>query len=160
MKTDIKNDELSVERSMKRQQKMRDDLTFEKTQYIVEPRVKGNSSEGIRTVSLSPKAQEIVKKTMELYPDSTYLFEYNGNPIKTKTFNRHLKRICEKLDIEYLPSHQIRFTSATNLIEAGVPINQLSNELGHSQVRTTFLYTRKRQADEQSKNLIAYVQDI
>jgi site-specific recombinase XerD len=64
------------------------------------------------------------------------------------------------LGINYLPSHQIRFTLATNLIEAGVPINQLSNELGHTQVRTTFMYTRQREADAHSKGLIAQVQDI
>ena len=121
---------------------------------------KGNTSDGIRTVALSPKAQEIAKKTMVLYPEGEYLFEYNGKPILTKTFNRHLKKACNAVGVNYLPSHQIRFTSATNLIEAGVPINQLSNELGHSQVRTTFMYTRQRKADEQSRTLIAQVQDI
>ena len=99
-------------------------------------------------------------KAIELYPDGEYLFEYNGKPILTKTFNRHLKRACEAVGVKYLPSHQIRFTSATNLIEAGVPINQLSNELGHTQVRTTFMYTRQREADEHSKAIIAKVQDV
>ena len=158
-KSDIKDDFLSVERSIKRCRIMKDDFTFEKTQYIVEPRIKGNSTEGIRKVALSPKAQEIAKKTIELYPNGVYLFEYNGKPITYKSFNRHLKKTCEAVGVKYLPSHQIRFTSATNLI-AKIPINLLANELGHSQVRTTFLYTRKRVADEHSKNLIAQVQDI
>ena len=78
---------------------------------------------------------------------------YDGKPITGITFNRHLKRACDALNIKYLPSHQIRFTNATALAEAGVPINQLSHDLIHSQVSTTYRYIRSREMDEQSRVL-------
>ena len=111
-------------------------------------------------VTLSPKAREIALKTMLLYPDEEFIFTSNGKPIIADTFNRRLKKVCNTLNIPYRSSHQIRFTTATNLYEAGIPITQLSYELGHSDVRTTFMYTRQRKPDERSKAIIMQVQDL
>ena len=159
-KTDVVGCRLKVERSIRRNQTINDDLSFNPISYVVDERNKGNTTAGKREVTLSPQAQKIAIKTIKLYPDGDYLFMYNGKPILGRMFNENLKRVCEILKIKYRPSHQIRFTTATNLAEAGVPINQLSYELGHSDVKTTFEYTRQRKADARSQALIAQVQDI
>lgn len=97
---------------------------------------------------------------MELYPDGEYLFMRDGKPIIANTFNEHLERICKTLNIPYRPSHQIRFTTVTNLLEAGVPITQISHDLGHSEVRTTYRYARQRGMDERSRAIAAAVMDV
>ena len=159
-KSDVLDDSLQVERSIRRQQYLNDDLSFSKTHYIVEQRIKGNTTEGIREVTLTAMGKATAKKAMKLHPEGDYLFMCNGEPITSITFNRHLKRACEALNITYRSSHQIRFTSATNMIEAGIPVNQVSYDLGHSDVKTTFTYIRQRKMDNSSKALVAQVLDV
>ena len=118
-KEDIQGNEIFINRSTRRHQKMNDDLSFGKTEYTIEERIKGNQKEGFRSIPLTKKAQEIIAETIHLYPEGEYLFMQNGKPIFGGTFNRHLKSTCKALDIPYRSSHQIRFTMATTLFDVG-----------------------------------------
>lgn len=159
-KDDIRGNEIFINRSTRRHQKMNDDLTFGKTEFTVEERIKGNQREGFRSIPLTKNAKEIVEETIRLYPEGEYLFMQNGKPIFGGTFNRHLKSTCEALGIPYRSSHQIRFTMATTLYEGGVKINQLSTFLGHSDTRTTFHYIRQKKADGQTSQIMTDILDI
>jgi len=159
-KTDIFENSLLVERSRRRKQYLNDDFSFSKPKYVIEDRIKGNKVIGGRRINLPSKAKEITQKTLELYPEGEYLFMKNGEPVKGHAFNRYLKKACEKLGITYLPSHQIRFTNATALAEAGVKINQLSHDLLHSQVSTTYRYIRQREMDDESKAIASEVLNV
>lgn len=159
-KSDIQGNEIFINRSTRRHQKMNDDLSFGKTEYTIEERIKGNQKEGFRSIPLTKKAPEIVDETIHLYPEGEYLFMRDGKPIYGDTFNRHLKSICKALDIPYRSSHQIRFTMATTLYEGGVKINQLSTFLGHSDTRTTFHYIRQKKADEHASQIMTDILDI
>ena len=156
-KTDILDNSLLVERSRRRKQLLNDDFTFTKPMYEIEDRIKGNKVKGGRKINLPSKAREIALRAIELYPEGEYLFMKNGEPIKGHAFNRYLKIICDKLNITYLPSHQIRFTNATALAEAGVKVNQLSHDLLHSQISTTYRYIRQREMDDESKAIASEV---
>jgi len=159
-KTDVLENSLLVERSRRRKQYLKDDLSFTKPEYEIEDRIKGNKFKSGRKINLPSKAREIAMRVAELYPEGEYLFMKNGEPIKGHAFNRYLKKICDKLNITYLPSHQIRFTNATALAEAGVKINQLSHDLLHSQVSTTYRYIRQREMDDESKALASEVLNV
>lgn len=159
-KADIHENEIFIKRSTRKRQIMNDDLTFGKVHYDIEERIKGNQKEGFRSIPLTPKAQKIIKKTMELYPEGKYLFMRNDKPILADTFNRHLKSVCVTLGIPYRSSHQIRFTMATMFYEGGVKVNQLSTFLGHSDTRTTFHYIRQQKADEETANLMTDILDV
>ena len=85
-----------------------------------------------------PRIPAYYPKTLKLNPDGDFLFMKDGQPIYADSFNEHLKnKVCKPLNIPYRSSHQIRFTITTMLYEAGVPLNQLSTMLGHSETRTT-----------------------
>ncbi len=99
---------------------------------------------------LTDNARAIIELTHELYPENEYLFMRDGKQIIPDTFNEHLKRICNKLEIKYRSSHQIRFTAATLLFDNGVPLTELSTMLGHSNTATTMHYIRKREATEET----------
>ena len=79
----------------------------------------------------------------------------DGQPIYADSFNEHLKnKVCKRLNIPYRSSHQIRFTITTMLYEAGVPLNQLSTMLGHSETRTTLHYIRQQSVDPKSSTIM------
>lgn len=80
-KEDIQGNEIFINRSTRRHQKMNDDLSFGKTEYTIEERIKGNQKEGFRSIPLTKKAQEIVTETIKLYPEGEYLFMRDG-PVK------------------------------------------------------------------------------
>ena len=84
---------------------MNDDLTFSPVQYSTEERIKGNKTQGFRSIPLTPQAQEIITKTLKLNPDGDFLFMKDGQPIYADSFNEHLKNKSMQT-IEYSLSFQ------------------------------------------------------
>ncbi len=157
--SDIKDGKLRIQRAQRTCQKMNDDLTFEPRYLTNEERMKGNKHTGFRTVGLTPTALSIAELAHELYPDNEYLFMRNGEQILGDTFNEELAKICKKLNIKYRSSHQLRFTVATMLFQAGMPITKLSVLLGHSTTAMTWHYIRQQTPDEKDLELMEYVLD-
>ena len=157
---DFQLNRIYIRRSSRRRQEMNDDLTFGKRYFDIEDRIKGNQREGFRFIPLTPQAQKVLKRILELYPEGEYLFMRYGKPILADTFNRHLKQLCNELGIEYRSSHQIRFTMATMFYDGGIKVNQLSNFLGHSDTQTTFHYIRQQQANEKTADLMKDILDM
>lgn len=152
---DIQDNKIYILRSARKQQILQDDLTFSPVEYTVEERIKGNKAQGFRFIPLTPQSKKLIEKIMDLYPDGDYLFMRNGHTLYTDSFNRYLKdKVCMPLKIPYRSSHQIRFTVATLLYEAGIPINQISAMLGHSETRTTMHYIRQQVADSKSRTIM------
>lgn len=94
-----------------------------------------------------------------LYPDNEFLFMKDGKQILGDTFNERLKSICKVLGIKYCSSHQLRFTVATMLFQAGMPINKLSSLLGHSTTAMTWHYIRQQTPDDEDLELMESVLD-
>lgn len=58
-----------------------------------------------------------------------------------KTINKYLKRIAKNLELEVAPtSNFARHSFSTVLKKAGVPIEMISEQLGHSSIKTTEIY--------------------
>ena len=158
---DIQDNKIYILRSARKQQILQDDLTFSPVEYTVEERIKGNKAQGFRFIPLTPQSKKLIEKIMDLYPDGDYLFMRNGHTLYTDSFNRYLKnKVCMPLKSPYRSSHQIRFTVATLLYEAGIPINQISAMLGHSETRTTMHYIRQQVADSKSRTIMSNLLDI
>lgn len=155
-KTDVIGGCLMIHRSQRDFQTMNDDMTFNPIEHSYEERVKGNRDSGFRSIPLSTTALNIIERINKNTPaEQEYMFvNVLGCPILGRTFNKRLKGVCCELGIDYKSSHQIRFSIATKLCEAGVPINQLSVLLGHSETKTTLHYIRQRQADERTVEII------
>lgn len=56
--------------------------------------------------------------------------------------NHWLDRICESVQAPRCSPHQLRHSTATNLIRAGVPLPIVSSLMNHSNVHTTMRYVR------------------
>ena len=104
---------------------------------------KGNPNYSIRTECLSEKGMEVLKTMKRLNPDGQLLFMHNGKPITTDRFNARLKKYCKEIDIPYLSSHKIRFSSASILYDNGTPIKAIKELLGHSNLAMTEHYIQQ-----------------
>ena len=125
---DLKNKTLTVSKNM----------TFIKGGYrISETKTQASN----RVIYLDDETVNVLK---QLRKESTFL------PIDTSIFDLTISRICyySKLIHEKLPNlkkisvHGFRHTHATLLYESGVDIKDISNRLGHSNIKTTLdVYT-------------------
>ncbi len=106
-----------------------------------------------RTIELFPDTMREIKKHQLKYGQdgkSGLLFPaIHGKHIPPTTYLRYyFKPIREKVGIEK-GFHAFRHTHATQLIAAGVPIQEVSRRLGHSRVSTTLdIYTHAVETDE------------
>lgn len=65
------------------------------------------------------------------------------NPITQKRYcdlKRAFVSLCNKANIENFRFHDLRHTSATRMVGAGVPITMVKDILGHSDIHTTMRY--------------------
>lgn len=104
--------------------------------------IKGHTSAGKRWLPLTVEAKRVIECIRLLNPDNNFLFMNNQGFITTVTFNRHLKKCCDALNIKYRSSHKIRFTNASILSKNGVSDTELQYMLGHSNRNTTCHYIR------------------
>lgn len=123
---------------------------FVNYQNQIEDDIKGHTADGIRWLPLTHEAQEIICLLRQINPDSDYLFFVDGKPITTITFNRHLKKCCNDLGIEYRSSHKLRFSTASILYQNGVSVPELQKMLGHSTLAMTEHYLRNIASDDKT----------
>jgi integrase len=60
-----------------------------------------------------------------------------GTPIDPRNFYRDFVKACERAKIGKLHPHELRHSAATLMLAAGVPIEVVSEVLGHSSIRIT-----------------------
>ena len=98
------------------------------------------------TSYINAKAEVTIKKYLESRKDDNeYLFVSKRaphNPLSVKTIEDIIKKIMKKCpDIhKTVTPHIFRHTTATIALQNGMPIENVSKLLGHSQVSTTQIY--------------------
>ena len=142
--SDIRGDHLLIQRFVNNDNKIIEDI-------------KGHASEGIRSMPLTPKAKDILKKIKALDMDSEFVFFRNGKPLSSSSFNRRLKQYCEALDIEYRPSHKLRFSTASIMYKHGVEDTELQRLLGHTTLNMTRHYLRNITSEEATADKMAAI---
>lgn len=79
--------------------------------------------------------------------------QLTANPCQPKDLHRMLKRRLAGVGLPtLLTCHSFRTTTATDLLEQGVPIDDVQQLLGHADPRTTRLYDRREQ--KVTRNLV------
>ena len=132
---------------------LNDDLSFSARATVVSDRMKGNTSKGYRKQYLTDEAITIIKKAIDLNPDSEYLFQPDGHMMSSDSFNRRLKKYTGECGVTYKPSRKIRFYNASTAYD-GTNLVTVSKLMGHSQVATTLHYLRGVNKD--SDQILAY----
>ena len=133
---------------------------------VIVPKGKGNKR---RVVPMSPgvvgdlsdyyfNEREQLTKGRDYKPrDQAFMLNSRGGRLKEWTYNKYLKKMIERIGSEELEGkeitmHSLRHSIATHLIEQGIPVEQVRQFLGHSQLETTQVYTHI--SKQQLKDLI------
>lgn len=73
--------------------------------------------------------------------EGCYVFTNNkGNPLYAKSVNIRWKNFCEKNGIRYIPQYGFRHTTATMLAFNNIPLPNISQHMGHTNLNTTQIY--------------------
>lgn len=117
----------------------KEDIDFEKHTITVRNGKNGKS----RTVAASVAALEAVKLH--------YLEGKFGQPvwgISASGIRKRMRRLAQKLMMPRIHAHSIRHAHAVALAKAGVSLNYIQAQLGHSNIGTTSLYLQRYNPDE------------
>lgn len=88
-----------------------------------------------RVVPISPQLLVMIRRYQRQYSPKQYLFE----GWKRKRYSaQSVLKICQKYMM--VNPHNLRHCHATHLLEAGVPLPEVSRRLGHNKVTTTQIY--------------------
>jgi integrase len=102
-----------------------------------------------RALTLSPNLERVftrVKtqqardrlKSPERWPHEVYVFAAkNGRPIWPRNMARSFRRFIENEDLPNISPHDLRRTFANTTSQAGAPIEQISEALGHASIGIT-----------------------
>ena len=125
-------------------------INCDKKQLTLIKRKKGKPVPEILELS-----NDTIKLLKTLPNKSEYVFI---NPRTGKPYTRidkSFKNACIKANITDFKFHDLRHTVATRMIESGVDIRTVQEQLGHSSVRTTERYTHStREAKRKAMDIL------
>jgi integrase/recombinase XerC len=99
---------------------------------------KGNRS---REIPVFDDLREKIERFIALTNPKTYLFEDNGKPLSENQLRYRIVKSFERVGLKVTP-HQLRHSFATETLNHGARIADISEILGHSQLSTTEIYTK------------------
>src|SRR5699024_12270504 len=83
------------------------------------------------------------RRSSDLDNNSNYVFtsELTKRPFSTRRIMQIIDDLSERAGVKGVTTHSFRSSKATDLVENGVPIEYVSENLGHSSIETTKIYT-------------------
>ncbi len=105
-----------------------------------------------RFVVLVPQAKKLLEK---LDMHSTYLFERDGERLTARQIAYVLEKYAERQGVGTKSTHKMRKTYASRLNAAGVPIDAIREQLGHSELSTTLSYIYNPLTEDATYSLIS-----
>lgn len=119
-------------------------------------------------IEITPEIQEIIDKWGNPNEGDNYIFPFlkggeTQQEIKTKDhdvytrINKRMREVCKALGLNRITTYTARHTFATILNRKGVPVSYISQQLGHTSIRTTqaYLGSFEREARVESAKILA-----
>ena len=94
-----------------------------------------------RQIPSNTTISTLLNEYIKNYNPSIYLFEKNNLALTKRQLQYKIERIFLKIGIKATP-HQLRHSFATDLLNEGARINDISQLLGHSSLKATGIYTK------------------
>ncbi len=103
-------------------------------------RIKGKGDK-IRELPLLPAVQQEIEHYLHEVKPRQFLFEKAGKKMSENQIRYRIEKIFRKIGIKVTP-HQLRHAFASDLLEKGARITDVSALLGHASLETTQIYTK------------------
>jgi integrase/recombinase XerC len=99
---------------------------------------KGNKQ---RDIPLLQITKDLVDEYLSTFMVKKFLFEKKGERLSENSLRYMITKIFRRVALKVTP-HQLRHSYASSLLNAGAPIADVSELLGHSSMATTQIYTK------------------
>jgi len=99
---------------------------------------KGNKT---RDIPLEKHLEDTIKKYIDIYTPKKYLFEKSDIKMSDAQLRYIIEKPFKKIGLKVTP-HQLRHSFATEMLNNGARINDVSELLGHEFISTTQIYTK------------------
>ena len=144
-------------------------MPFSDLSHLEKDNIHGNTLEYLRQKTGTPMKMEILDSAQDMISqmrsknDEKYLFSFLSGTKSGKDayreyqaalckFNRDLNLLATELEIkDRITSYSIRHSFATSLKNRKVPIEMISELLGHKSIKTTQIYLKSFAMEEQTK---------
>jgi integrase len=93
------------------------------------------TAKGRATVPMTPQAREALESAHS-ERTSEHVIEWGGGPVKS--VKRSFAEACRKANLQGITPHVMRHSSAVAMVEAGVPIIEIAQYLGHTNPAITY----------------------
>ena len=139
--SDIEGNYLHVQRMEVKYQEQTQDGLWKPAVRIIVDHVKSDA--GNRRIYLTKDAMDIIllaRKTIEEedYSDDDYIFQDHKGRISSRAVDSRIRKYCKHLSIIQKSTHKVRKTYISTLIDAGLNINLIRQQVGHEDERTTY----------------------
>lgn len=149
----VKKNTIYVHRSECKQEIMNENLSFGKTTYGVENRVKRNDNSSYRDVLLSNLSKNVLILAKKQH-HGEYVFHGSSERLTIRQVTYYLEKVCKKAKNQNHTPHDLRRTFASRCYDNGMKITQLQSLLGHSSLRTTEGYIRNIHSDDEALSVL------
>ncbi len=103
-------------------------------------RIRGKGSKE-RDVPFAPNVRSLVLEYHRTHPVREYVFELKGEKLSENSLRYTIIKAFAKVGLKVTP-HQLRHSYATELLNNGARIADVSELLGHASMATTQIYTK------------------
>lgn len=136
------------------------ELLYLKPEHIdrdrMEVNIKGAKGNKSRNIPIEQNVLILLDKYLNEYKPKEYIFNGQfGNLYSERSINQFLKYWCKKAGVnKSISAHTLRHSYATHLHESGIELAVIQELLGHSNIKTTDIYTKTSQARKRVPSLL------
>lgn len=119
------------------------DIDFEHRHLTVRQSAWRNKVSSTKTSKIRhiPMSDDVYDRLLSMRQTQGYVFHRpDGSPVAENTAGHAIGRICKRAGVKDTRWHGLRHTCGSQLSAGGVPLNQVSAVLGHSNITTTMRY--------------------
>jgi len=102
--------------------------------------IKGKGGK-IRQIPIIQGVETLLQEYLKAYHVKEYLFEKDGKKLSDGQLRYKITKVFKDIGLKVTP-HQLRHSFATELLQNGASISDVSSLLGHSSLETTQIYTK------------------